>query len=78
MRCGCAWAVAISGHDHDARTQGVGQFHRTKEATAHRELEAMQHPQAQAATAEVGEGRELAKGNVDQPNRVWTPCREAL
>jgi hypothetical protein len=38
----------------------------------------MQHPQAQAATAEVGEGRELAKGNVDQPNRVWTPCREAL
>jgi RNA-directed DNA polymerase len=38
----------------------------------------MQNQQAQAATAEVGEGRELAKGNSGQPNRVRTQGRAAL
>ena len=38
----------------------------------------MQNQQAQAAPAEVGEGRELAKGNAGQHNRVRTPCRVAL
>ena len=38
----------------------------------------MKNTQAQAATAEVVEGRELAKGNSDQHNRVWTQCRAAL
>jgi retron-type reverse transcriptase len=38
----------------------------------------MQNQQAQATTAEVGEGRELAKGNAGQQNRVRTQCRVAL
>lgn len=38
----------------------------------------MQHRQAQAATAEVVEGRELAKGNAGQHHRVRTQCRAAL
>ena len=38
----------------------------------------MQHQQAQAATAEVVEGRELAKGHAGQQPRVRTPCRAAL
>jgi RNA-directed DNA polymerase len=38
----------------------------------------MQNQQAQAATAEIGEGRELAKGNAGQHNRVRTQCRAAL
>jgi RNA-directed DNA polymerase len=38
----------------------------------------MQNHQAQAATAEVVEGRELAKGNSGQQNRVRTQCRAAL
>jgi RNA-directed DNA polymerase len=38
----------------------------------------MQPQQAQAATAEVGEGRELAKGNAGQHNRVRTQGRAAL
>src|SRR5262245_34265943 len=66
------------GHGCDARGQGVGQFHSTKEATEQREPEAMPNQQAQAATAEVGEGRELAKGNAGQQNRVRTQCRVAL
>ena len=66
------------GHDHDARTQGVGPFHSTREATEQREPGALQNQQAQAATAEVGEGRELAKGNAGQQNRVRTQCRAAL
>ena len=66
------------GHDHDARTQGVGQFPRTSEATEQREPGAMKNTQAQAATAEVVEGRELAKGNSGQQNRVRTQCRAAL
>jgi hypothetical protein len=35
----------------------------------------MQNAQAQAATAEGGEGRELAKGNAGQHNRVRTQGR---
>jgi hypothetical protein len=42
-----------------------------------REPEALQHPRAQAATAEVGEGRKLAKGNAGQHHRVRTQGREA-
>ena len=38
----------------------------------------MKHKQAQAATAEVVEGRELAKGNSGQQNRIRTQCRAAL
>jgi RNA-directed DNA polymerase len=38
----------------------------------------MQNHQAPAATAEVVEGRELAKGNAGQQNRVRTQCRAAL
>ena len=38
----------------------------------------MQNQQAQAATAEVGEGRELAKGNAGQQNRIRTQRRAAL
>ena len=38
----------------------------------------MKHKQAQAATAEVVEGRELAKGHAGQQPRVRTPCRAAL
>ena len=38
----------------------------------------MKNKQAQAAPAEVGEGRELAKGNSGQQNRVRTQCRAAL
>ena len=38
----------------------------------------MKNNQAQAATAEVVEGRELAKGNSGQHNRVRTQCRAAL
>jgi RNA-directed DNA polymerase len=38
----------------------------------------MQNLQAQAATAEVVEGRELAKGNSGQQTRVRTQCRAAL
>jgi RNA-directed DNA polymerase len=38
----------------------------------------MKHQQAQAATAEVGAGRELATGNTGQQNRGRTPCRAAL
>ena len=38
----------------------------------------MQNQQAQAATAEVVEGRELAKGNSGQHNRGRTQCRAAL
>ena len=38
----------------------------------------MPNQQAQAAPAEVGEGRELAKGNAGQQNRVRTQCRVAL
>lgn len=38
----------------------------------------MKNNQAQAATAEVVEGRELAKGNSGQQNRVRTQCRAAL
>ena len=35
----------------------------------------MKNNQAHATTAEVGEGRELAKGNAGQQNRVRTQCR---
>jgi group II intron reverse transcriptase/maturase len=38
----------------------------------------MPNQQAQVATAEVGEGRELAKGNAGQYNRVRTQGRAAL
>jgi RNA-directed DNA polymerase len=38
----------------------------------------MKNTQAQAATAEVGEGRELAKGNPGQHTRGRTQCRAAL
>ena len=38
----------------------------------------MKNNQAQAATAEVVEGRELAKGNSGQQTRVRTQCRAAL
>ena len=38
----------------------------------------MKHDQAQAETAEVVEGRELAKGNSGKQNRVRTQCRAAL
>jgi hypothetical protein len=38
----------------------------------------MKNTQAQAATAEVVEGRELAKGNSGQQTRVRTQCRAAL
>jgi len=38
----------------------------------------MQNQQAQAATAEVGEGRELAKGTAGQQTRVRTQGRGAL
>jgi hypothetical protein len=38
----------------------------------------MQNKQAHAATAEVVEGRELAKGNAGQQTRGRTPCRAAL
>ena len=38
----------------------------------------MKNTQAQAATAAVVEGRELAKGDSGQHNRVRTPCRAAL
>jgi group II intron reverse transcriptase/maturase len=38
----------------------------------------MKNKQAHAATAEVVEGRELAKGNSGQQNRVRTQCRAAL
>ena len=38
----------------------------------------MKHEQAQAVTAEVVEGRELAKGNAGQHTRVRTQCRAAL
>ena len=38
----------------------------------------MKNNQAQATTAEVVEGRELAKGNAGQQNRVRTQCRAAL
>ena len=69
---------APHGHDHDVRTQGVGQFHRTNEATEPRGPEARQHQPAQAAPAAVGEGRALAKGHAGQHNRVRTPCRVAL
>ena len=37
----------------------------------------MQHHQAQAATAEVGAGRELAKGNAGQQSKVRTQGRAA-
>ncbi len=37
----------------------------------------MKNEQALAATAEVVEGRELAKGNAGKQNRVRTPCRAA-
>src|SRR5215510_5649414 len=38
----------------------------------------MPNQQAQAATAEVGEGREVAKGNAGQHNRVRTQGRVTL
>jgi len=38
----------------------------------------MRNDQAHADTAEVVEGRELAKGNAGQQNRVRTQCRAAL
>jgi hypothetical protein len=38
----------------------------------------MQDHQAQAATAEVVEGRELAKGKAGEHTRVRTQCRGAL
>ena len=38
----------------------------------------MKNKQAHAATAEVVEGRELAKGNSGQQTRVRTQCRAAL
>lgn len=38
----------------------------------------MKNNQVQATTAAVVEGRELAKGNSGQHNRVRTPCRAAL
>jgi RNA-directed DNA polymerase len=38
----------------------------------------MKNTQAHAATAEVVEGRELAKGNAGQQTRVRTQCRAAL
>src|SRR4029453_16549888 len=38
----------------------------------------MKNQQAQAATAEVVEGRELAKGNSGQQHRGRTQCRAAL
>ena len=69
---------APQGHARDARTQGVGQFHSTREATEQREPGARKHKQAQATTAEVVEGRELAKGNAGQHHRVRTQCRAAL
>ena len=36
------------------------------------------HIQGHAETAEVVEGRELAKGNLGERNRVRTQCRDAL
>ena len=38
----------------------------------------MKNNQAQATTAEVVAGRELAKGNSGQQTRGQTPCRAAL
>lgn len=38
----------------------------------------MKNPQAQAATAEVVEGRARAKGNAGQHTRGRTQCRAAL
>jgi RNA-directed DNA polymerase len=69
---------APHGHDRDAPTQGVGQFHSTRAATEPREPGARQNQQAQAITAEVGEGRELAQGTLGQHNRGRTQCRAAL
>ena len=66
------------GHDREVRTQGVGQFHRTSEATEQRDRGAMKNDQAQAETAEVVEGRELAKGNSGKQTRVRTRSRAAL
>lgn len=70
--------VHRSGDDRDARTQGVGQFQSTSEATEQREPCARREDQGRAETAEVVEGRELAKGNSDKQNRVRTPGRAAL
>jgi hypothetical protein len=69
---------APHGHDRDARTQGVGPCQSTYEATAPREPQALPNQQAQGAPAEVGEGRELAKGNAGQHTRGRTPGRAAL
>jgi len=66
------------GYDRDARTQGVGQFHSTSEATEQREPCAMSDDQGRAEAAEVVEGRELAKGNSAEQNRVRTQRRAAL
>jgi RNA-directed DNA polymerase len=38
----------------------------------------MNHDEAHAETAEVVEGRELAKGKAVEQNRVRTQCRSAL
>jgi len=65
------------GYDRAARTQGVGPFPRTSEATEHRDPCARKNEQAPAETAEVVEGRELAKGNSGQHNRVRTQGRAA-
>ena len=51
------------------RAQGVGQLHRTEEASPKGRSE---------GAAEKGEGRELAKGNVAEQTRRRTQCRSLL
>jgi len=72
-----AWSIAArparrtqQGHGCEARGQGVGQLHSTKEASE-------QHPR-RIAMAEDVEGRELAKGKAGEQTRVRTQCRSAL
>jgi RNA-directed DNA polymerase len=72
-----AWTIAPrparrtqQGHGRDARGQGVGQLHRTQDASE-------QHP-GRTARAEDVEGRELAKGKTGEQTRVRTQRRRAL
>jgi RNA-directed DNA polymerase len=58
------------GHGCEARGQGVGQLHSTKEASE-------QHP-GRTTRAEDVEGRELAKGKMGEQNRDRTQRRGAL
>jgi hypothetical protein len=69
---------APPGHGWDGRGQGGGQVQSTKEATAPRAPEALQHQQAQAAPAAVGAGRARAQGHAGQPTRGRPPGRVAL